>query len=83
MSVTANGDIKVSGLKTQDIKLIAAFYAADGRMIAVTMPPLKVNGTEATAAVQMQNGAKLRVFLLNSETNAPLAQCASLDQTTT
>ena len=83
VSVTANGDIKVSGLKTQDIKLIAAFYAADGRMIAVTMPPLKVNGTEATAAVQMQNGAKLRVFLLNSETNAPLAQCASLDQTTT
>lgn len=83
VSVTANGDIKVSGLKTQDIKLIAAFYAADGRMIAVTMPPLNVNGTEATAAVQMQNGAKLRVFLLNSETNAPLAQCASLDQTTT
>ena len=83
VSVTANGDIKVSGLKTQDIKLIAAFYAADGRMIAVTMPPLKVNGTEATAAVQMQNGAKLRVFLLNSETNAPFAQCASLDQTTT
>ena len=77
VSVTANGNtgnIKVTGLKTQDVKLIAAFYAADGRMIAITMPTLTVNGTEATAAVQMQNGAELRVFLLDSETNAPLAQ---------
>ena len=86
VSVTANGNtgnIKVTGLKTLNVKLIAAFYAADGRMIAITMPTLTVNGTEATAAVQMQNGAKLRVFLLNSTTNAPLAQCAALALTRT
>lgn len=83
VSVTANGDIKVTSLKTRDAKLIAAFYDTNGRMIAVTMPPLNVNGTEATAAVQMQNGAELRVFLLDSTTNAPLAQCAALAPTRT
>lgn len=83
VNVTANGNITVAGLEMQDVKLVAAFYDTNGRMIEVTMPALKVNGTEATAAVQMQNGAELRVFLLESTTNAPLAQCASLDQTTT
>lgn len=83
VSVTANGDIKVTGLKTQDIKLIAAFYDTNGRMIAITMPALKVNGTEATATVEMQGNAALRVFLLNSTTNAPLAQCAILNPTRT
>lgn len=83
VSVTANGDIKVTGLKTQDIKLIAAFYDTNGRMIAITMPALKVNGTEATAAVEMQGNAALRVFLLNSKANVPLAKCAALDPTRT
>ena len=83
VSVTANGDIKVTGLKTQDVKLVAAFYDADGRMIAITMPALTRNGSEATAAVEMQGNAALRVFLLNSKTNAPLAQCAALDPTRT
>ena len=83
VSVTAGGAITVTNLKTQHVKLIAAFYDTNGRMIAVTMPTLTMNGTEATATVEMQGNAALRVFLLNSETNAPLAQCASLDQTTT
>ena len=83
VNVTANGNITVAGLEMQDVKLIAAFYDTNGRMIAVTMPTLTMNGTEATATVEMQGNAALRVFLLNSETNAPLAQCASLDQTTT
>ena len=83
VSVTAGGAITVTNLKTQHVKLIAAFYDTNGRMIAVTMPTLTMNGTEATATVEMQGNAALRVFLINSETNAPLAQCASLDQTTT
>ena len=83
VSVTANGDIKVTGLKTMNVKLIAAFYAANGRMIAITMPTLTMNGTEATATVEMQGNAALRVFLLNSTTNAPLAQCAALALTRT
>lgn len=75
VSVTADGNITVTGLKTQKIKLIAAFYDADGRMIAITMPTLTltVDGSEAKATVEMQRNAELRVFLLDSTTNAPLA----------
>ena len=83
VNVTANGNITVAGLEMQDVKLVAAFYDTNGRMIAITMPALKVNGTEATAAVEMQGNAALRVFLLDSTTNAPLAQCAALAPTRT
>lgn len=77
VSVTVDGKITVTGLKAaQSVKVIAAFYDTDGRMIALTMPKLTGNGTEATAAVQTQSGAVLRVFLLDSATNKPLAECA-------